>query len=280
MRDDGSTTIGLSSAPRADHPAVGRDAPTRRTLSLSTAALLAAAVALCGAPPAAAAELGLEVETVSGYLFRGMLLNPEACLQPATTLTLGDLSFEGWASINLTDEQGDAGGLGEVDLSLAYSDELAGVDVVVGLTHYRVATPEAGHTTELLGDLVVPWAAVELRVLLAWDVDAARGLYVRAALGRAVDLAKGVSVDLQAGTGWADANMSEYTFGVARSGFAEASASATLELETRGLTLWTRIEASWLWRRDLRLGAADFYGDASPAVIAVGFSTSFPRADG
>ncbi len=241
--------------------------------------MFALAAALAVLPPrlAAAAELTLGLEAASAYVFRGTLLNPEACLQPDVTISLGALSLDTWASVNMTDELGGrAGEIGEVDIAIAYQREIGTVLVTAGVTHYRYSTPEAGHTTELVADVVVPWT-VELRIGLAWDVDAARGIYARAALGRTLQLADRLTLDLEAGGAWADSGMNAYNFGIARAALADGSASAVLQLETRGVTLWASATTSWLWHGDLRQGAVELYGDASALVAGVGLSASWPQ---
>jgi len=248
----------------------------RRGIRPGSAAVLAVTVVLAATAPstAVAADLELGLEAVSAYVFRGTVLNPEACLQPDVTFSLGALSLDAWASVNLTDEFGRAGEIGEVDIAIAYQREIGTVLVTAGTNHYHYSTPEAGHTTEFVADLVVPWT-VELRIGLAWDIDAARGIYARAALARTLQLADRLTLDLEAGGAWADAGMNAYNFGVARAAPADGGASATLELETLGVTFWTRAAASWLWRGDLRRSAVELYGDASPWVVGLGLSASW-----
>ncbi len=248
-------------------------------LGRAAAALALAATLTTTAPTSTAAgELELDLGAVSAYVFRGAVLNPEACLQPEATLSLGSFSLDAWASLNLTDEVGRGGELGEVDLAAAFTGSMGSLEVTTGMTHYRYSTPEAGHTTELFFDVVVP-RTVELRIGLAWDVDAARGVYVRAALGLPLELTDKLSLDLEAGAAWADAGMNAYNFGVAQSTLADSGAKAVLELKTHGVTLWTSATASWLWQEELRLGAEELYGDASPFVVAAGLSASWPRRD-
>ncbi len=243
--------------------------PLRRIACL--VAGVSALVLACGTAGAAEPSFDLDLELVSSYVFRGTVLNPDPCLQPAVTFSLGSLSATAWASVNLTDELGRAGQVGEVDLTVAWAGRLGTAEVEAGLNHYRYSTPEAGHTSELFADAVVPWP-VELRLVLAWDLDAAGDLYARVALGLARELTDRLALDLEAGAAWAGAGMNDFNFGVRRASLAEGDVGATLELELDTVTLWLRAGASWLWHGDLERAAIDWYSDADPVFAGVGLS--------
>lgn len=233
-------------------------------------ALAAAIVAGSGAS-AEGPSLDLELELVSAYVFRGTLLNPDACLQPTVVGSAGAVSLEAWGSVNLTHAFGRAGEIGEVDLSLSVEGSLGDAALVAGINHYRYRTPEVGHTTELFAEIVVPWP-VELRAGLAWDVDAAGAPYARLAAGLPVQLGERLLLDLELGSAWAGAGMNDFNFGVDRASLAEGDLGATLELELDAVTLWLRAGTSWLWRGDLERAAVDWYGEADPVFAGVGLS--------
>ncbi len=238
---------------------------------------VAAGICLAGLPrhvTAGDGSLDIEVEAVSSYLFRGQLLNPDPALQPSLSWSDGGFTAELWASVNLTDEFGNAGGVGEVDLTASWSGETAVVRYEAGLSHYRYDTPEVGNTTELFVDLALPWT-VEPRLGVAYDVVAADGLYARLGLGVPIDLGHRVSADLEVATGWATAGFNRYSYDVDRDTFNDASVTGTLELETAALGLWVTITRSWLLESDVEAMAVEYYGDADVLVAGVGLAVSF-----
>ncbi|MFN8207708.1 MAG: hypothetical protein U0T82_09945 [Bacteroidales bacterium] len=60
-------------------------------------------------------SLDVNVDLVSRYLWRGLLLNPAPNVQPYATLNVGNFSFGGWGSYSLTDYYAEA------DLFVSYS---------------------------------------------------------------------------------------------------------------------------------------------------------------
>ena len=223
--------------------------------------------------PALADGLGvdLEVEAVSAYVFRGAVLNPDPALQPALTLSSGPLAFAAWASLNLTDELGRAGDVGEIDLTLSYAFERGPVSVALGVGHYRYRTPEAGHTTELVVDLSLA-TVVEPRIALAYDVDAADGLYGRVAVGLPIELTGDLGLDLEAGLGWGSAAVNSYNFEVDRDAPADATLAVHLEGRLGNASWWTRLVYSWMTENDLEASAREIYGDAELLVGVLGVS--------
>jgi hypothetical protein len=61
------------------------------------------------------ASLDVNVDLVSRYLWRGLLLNPAPNVQPYATLNVGNFSVGGWGSYSLTDYYAEA------DIFVAYS---------------------------------------------------------------------------------------------------------------------------------------------------------------
>lgn len=243
--------------------------------SRAGAALLIAAALCAPWSRGDAGELGLdlELEAVSAYVFRGMVLNPDPALQPALTLSWGRVFLGAWASVNLTDELGPMGEVGELDLTLGSDFELGPLIGTAMIGHYRYATPDEGHTTELVVELSVA-TPVEPRLTLAYDVDAADGLYARLALGLPLEIGEGLGLDLEAGLAWASAGVNAYSFAVDRSAVADGSASATLQGELGNLSWWTRIAYSWMWDSSLESAARELYGDADRFVGTVGVAWS------
>lgn len=99
-------------------------------------------------------QFGLFADISSKYIWRGQNLNEAGVLQPAVSITAYGLSASLWSNIDLTDRNNNAGQVNEVDLTLDYTGDIRGVEILafaVGAIHYRFPNTSFSPTTELYG---------------------------------------------------------------------------------------------------------------------------------
>jgi hypothetical protein len=92
-----------------------------------------------------AAEATLDLPVNSAYVWRGQVLNDEAVFQPSLNVAASNgLSFNTWASYNLTDSLGKEleREFSEVDLTVAYAVPVKVVDLSVGVAEYLYPNQE------------------------------------------------------------------------------------------------------------------------------------------
>ncbi|MBN2684849.1 MAG: hypothetical protein JXR40_06180 [Pontiellaceae bacterium] len=152
------------------------------------AALMVAGV--IGAQAASEPEISAEASLLSSYVFRGMVLNNDAVIQPQVTIEHYGVSFNIWGNYDLgSNVSGVSSDFSEIDYSLGYALPLAIDDLAIsiGLTHYAfpnvtVGGAAAESTTEIFAkgtlttfeDLAIP---VIPSLTIFGDVDEVNGAY-------------------------------------------------------------------------------------------------------
>jgi len=153
------------------------------------AALMVAGV--MGVQAASEPEISAEASLLSSYVFRGMVLNNDAVMQPQVTVEHYGVSFNIFGNYDIgSNFDGVSSDFSEIDCTLAYELPLAIEDLVVsvGLTHYtfpnvtvggaaRESTTEifAKGTLKTLENLEIP---VIPSMTIFGDVDEVNGTYV------------------------------------------------------------------------------------------------------
>lgn len=192
------------------------------------------ALALCTvalAPLAAgAAEGSVEVYLNSAYVWRGQVLNDEEVVQPSITVSAPNgLSFNTWASYNLTDRLGpDAENeFSEVDIMISYALPIEAVEAEIGVAEYlfpHLASVEESEDAAAPAAIAYPdtreaYLSVGLKTLLSptvklsYDFDEADALYGEVGISHTFDVSDALSVDLALSVGAGSADYNEYYFG-------------------------------------------------------------------
>ena len=223
------------------------------------AMVLAASVGAVSAQEAAKEEAAKNVKEVesapfsfeatadiySAYVWRGLVLNKHAVLQPGATamFDLGDagaISAGVWSDFNLTQNSRHAanrhkafGGLDELDFNAAYAIDLGDFSLSAG--HIWYTFPQAngsdyGHSTEEVflslaynNDIVTPFVSVN------YDYNMVEGCYAKIGLGRQFELADRLTAGCEISLGMGDDEYNEAYFGPGTSdGLLDLNVSATL----------------------------------------------------
>lgn len=160
----------------------------KKGMGVGVAALMVAGV--MGAQAASEPEVSAEGSLLSSYVWRGMVLNNDAVIQPQMSIEHYGVSFNIWGNYNLgSDVSRVSGDFSEIDYTVGYAlpvgiDDLA---ISVGFTHYTfpnvtINNAAAESTTEVFvtgtlttfTDLVIP---VIPSLTVFGDVDEVNGAY-------------------------------------------------------------------------------------------------------
>ncbi|HEC03038.1 MAG TPA: hypothetical protein ENI81_05820 [Phycisphaerales bacterium] len=77
-------------------------------------------------------EIGFEMtaDFFNKYIWRGQNLVDDWVFQPGATVSYGGLSASFWGNLDMTDENGSSGEFSEIDLTLEYSGQFPGIDIL------------------------------------------------------------------------------------------------------------------------------------------------------
>ena len=258
----------------------------KKSLGLGLVGLLAMAAA-------AAAEIetgvAVDVAAVSAYVWRGQVLNDVAVAQPGLTGTIGGFAVNAWSSMDLTDSQGSAGEVDDMDWTVSYSKTVGQFELGAGIVQYTFPNStlesEAADGTTTVEDYpgtVAVFASVGVDVLLAptlavyYDVDEIEGLYAVASVGHSFALMDKVGLDLKASLGFGDADYNAGYFGLDDAALNDLVLSAALPIAvTENLSLTPSIGYMMLPDSDLEDAAEAAYGEKDSVYGGVTLSLAF-----
>ena len=223
--------------------------------------------------------IGATADFFSKYIWRGQNLVNDWVLQPSASIRYKGLTASAWGNLDLTDENGNKGEFSEVDLTLDYSGQFSGFDVLgysVGLIYYDFPVPGAADdTTELYWGLSLDVPASP-SVTVYHDIDEAEGTYVSLGVGhtveKAFELSPGVPValDLGAKLGWGSASYNKYYWGPDSSKLNDLVLSLGLPFELSGFTVKPSVNYVTLVSDAIR--RSDTYGRHSDDMWYAGIS--------
>ena len=167
-----------------------------------------------------AAGANIDVTLASGYLFRGLLLNDEAVLQPMVTVSADNgFAFYTWANMDLTDQNmfgnDQPGQFSEVDLIIEYTPPLGikKTSVSFGLSQYLYPSVNAPSTREFYAILAFD-VLLSPMLSLYFDVDdASGGFYGNFKIGHSITRNK-FTLGASASIGWANSDYNGYYLGL------------------------------------------------------------------
>jgi hypothetical protein len=177
-----------------------------------------------------AAEANLDLPVNSAYVWRGQVLNDEAVFQPSLTASAENgLSFNTWASFNLTDSLGTdlENEFSEVDLLASYAVPVEVVDVTVGAAEYLfpnqtlVTENEDGTTTSAsvpsTREAFVTVGKEDLTLspsaTLYYDFGQVNAFYGLLSVSQGYEVSKELSLNATLSIGAGDSEYNTYYFG-------------------------------------------------------------------
>ncbi|MEI6217699.1 MAG: hypothetical protein WCP86_02255, partial [bacterium] len=232
--------------------------------------------------PAASVTVAATVDLplLSAYVWRGQLLNDELVLQPAITVTRGDLSISTWGSLNLTDRvTANAVDFSELDVTVSYSHRFGDLSITGGFIEYvfpnstLVTTAEDGTATgtaypstrELFVSVSAPDCVVVPSISLFRDIGEVNGSYVLAGLSWTRALADTVSLTVAGSAAYADASYNNIYFGVNKTALNDCNLGVSVSWKPlSNLTVTPMIQVTILPDADIKDAASSLYkGDNS-----------------
>jgi len=138
-------------------------------------------------------EIGFEAtaDFANKYIWRGQNLVDDWVFQPGAVVSYGGLSASFWGNLDMTDENCSNGEFSEIDLTLDYSAQFPGIDVLgysVGMINYDFpVNGSADDTTEVYAGLSLDVPASP-SVTFYRDVDeTGDGLYISFGVGHSFE---------------------------------------------------------------------------------------------
>ena len=210
--------------------------------------------------PRAATPLTLEAEVAlfSRYVWRGQRLTDDPVFQPDVTVGWGDVSLNVWASMDLTDVNGNELEFSEVDFTLEVGREITtepcSVRLFGGAILYTFPNTAFDSTLELFAGIAlgVPLAP---SLTVYQDVQEIDGTYVELGLHHDVALPLG-RLSLGAALGWGGESYNDGYWGVRAAGLNDLRVTAGWPVELEGWTIEPSIAFSALLDDDVRRSAA------------------------
>ena len=219
-----------------------------------------------------------DLPVLSAYVWRGQVLNDEAVIQPAITVTSGGLSLNAWFNANLTDRvTGHSGEFSEVDLTASYSYRIGPVSATAGYLEYmfpnQTVLVASNGATEAHGEALASTREVYLSITAPdWvvvpsltvyrDIGEAEGIYVLAGLGWTKQLCSKSSLSLSASAAFADATYNAFYFGVDKAALNDGNIGVALAIKASdSLTITPMVQYTVLLDSTVKEGAAGLYKD-------------------
>ena len=248
-----------------------------------TLMVLAFAVLASNRPLKAEDEIsvGTSADFLSKYVWRGQDLVDDWVLQPGASIGYKGITASFWGNLDLTDENGNQGEFSEIDLTLDYSGQVPGIDLVsysLGVINYDFPASGADDTWELYWGFGLDVPASP-SVTVYHDVDEVDGTYVSFGIGHSfenlfeIDSDIGVGLDLSASIGWGSASYNKFYWGPDKSELNDLVLSAALPFEVAGFTITPKVNYITLMGEDIR--EPNTYGQNDMWIVGVGISKEF-----
>ncbi len=172
-------------------------------------------------------DFDADATVMSKYVWRGMVVTPEAVLQPSLSAEILGIGFGFWGSMDLSDVNGYSGKFNEIDWVASYGLPLPLVDLNFGLIYYDFPNTETKSTAEA-------FVSGSVNVLLSptleiyYDFKEIDGTYFNANISYPVALGESVNLDLGAALGFGTSAYSKGYFGISKSGATDVNLSASI----------------------------------------------------
>jgi len=239
------------------------------------------------------AELGFEMtaDFFNKYIWRGQNVVDDWVYQPSAAVSYGGLTASFWGNLDMTDENGSNGEFSEIDLTLDYSGQFPGIDILeysLGMINYDFPVNGSGDdTTEVYAGLSLDVPASP-SVTFYRDVDeTGDGLYISFGAGHSFEDVfelgpdTPVGVDIGATLGWGNTAYNKFYWGAAPDGgtiggeMNDLVLSVGFPFELAGLSFTAGVNYITLMGDDIR--KTDAYGRSKDdnIVAGIGFSAGF-----
>lgn len=222
-------------------------------------------------------SFGASADVMSKYVWRGQDLVDDWVLQPGTYVSYKNVTASFWGNLDMTDENGYKGEFSEIDLTLDYTAQVPGVDILsysLGFINYDFPASSADDTWELYWGFGLDVPASP-SVTVYHDVDEVDGTYVSFGIGHSIENLNdlGFGVDLGASIGWGSSNYNKVYWGPSKSELNDLVLSAAMPFEIAGIAVTPSVNYITLMGDEIR--SPNAYGNNDMWVFGIGFSKDF-----
>jgi len=223
-------------------------------------------------------SLGASADVMSKYVWRGQNLVDDWVLQPGAYVGYKGFTASFWGNLDLTDENGYQGEFSEIDLTLDYSRQMPGIDILsysLGFINYDFPIKDGlDDTWEIYWGLGLD-VLTSPSVTVYHDVDEAAGTYVSFGIGHSIENLNdlGIGVDLGASIGWGSSGYNKSYWGSDKSELNDLVLSATFPFEAAGFAITPSVNYITIVSDDIR--APNTYGQNDMWVAGIGISKDF-----
>lgn len=223
-------------------------------------------------------SVGASADVMSKYVWRGQNLVDDWVLQPGAYVSYSNVTASFWGNLDMTDENGYKGEFSEIDLTLDYTSQVPGIDILsysLGFINYDFPiNGGADDTWEIYWGFGLDVPASP-SVTVYHDVDDVQGTYVSFGVGHSIEnLADcGLGLDLSASLGWGSASYNNAYWGPNKSELNDLVLTAALPFEIAGITVTPSVNYITLVGDDIR--SPNAYGQNDMWVAGIGFSKDF-----
>ncbi len=223
-----------------------------------------------GEDAAPVATASTDLSFLSGYVWRGQVINDEAVFQPSFTMGKNGFAINTWGNANLTDVAGTSQELTELDLTLSYSKTVGNVALSGGYIEYTFPNTTFSGTREVFASAGLPNLLIVPTLSVNYDFDAADGAYANFGLAYSHGLSDKVTLGLFASIGAATSDYNSFYFGVNDTALNDVNAGATLGIAvTKALTITPAVQYTTLVDNKIKDGAATLYKDTEAVVGSI-----------
>lgn len=230
----------------------------------------------------------VDLAVLTGYLWRGMLINDEPVFQPSLTLDYRGFSLNVWATYDFNDSD-EAPAFTEVDYSASYSFEFGRFAASLGYSlydypnSYEEVEDEDGtlsrhavdSTHQVFGYIEIPGLDVVPSVTVEYGFGREETLYASFGLLREQPIAETLTAEVSAGLGWGNRGCNRYQVEADRSALSDATFGVSL--------VWAPVDplavsaslAYSYFVSDSIADAAEACGYDAPDALAGGLTLSY-----
>ena len=175
-------------------------------------------------------DANADLAFMSKYVWRGIVANPDAVLQPAASASFLGFGVGFWGNMDLTDIYESSGEFTEINWIATYNLPLPLFDLEFGLIYYDFPTFDINATSEIyvsasMGILLSPSLAIY------YDFDEADGSYINAGVSHNVALGPEIDLELGGNLGFGDSGYNEHYFGLDSGGITDFLFTASVPLK-------------------------------------------------
>ncbi|MBI5189407.1 MAG: hypothetical protein HZA22_01845 [Nitrospirae bacterium] len=174
---------------------------------------------------------GADLGFFSSYVSRGLTYSEDPVLQPNAWVTYKDVTASVWGNVDMTDYNGMAGDLYELDYGLDYSVDAGDFELSAGALYYSYPHIEDGDTAEAYVGLGYH-APLHPILTVYYDFWRGDGFYGLLTIGHGIPLpevaGREASLELSAQVGLGSKDYNAYNYGSDHTAFTDVVLTASL----------------------------------------------------